>query len=233
MDGPTDPTPFIIVDVDEHPDGSTPTRPMFFQYNRPELDGRNVMCMPFTGGMRIDLQCKPGDDAEYLSSPAGVREWLPRVVDPWFAEHIQWVSMYRFHQVVADTYTDQHRRVILAGEAAHLFAPWGGRGLNSGVFDATDAATAIANALTAASRDRARTAIERCATDRRAWGLRNRAASSKGLRVMRGEDRITHAQRVIAAHLAPAIWPAGFWLANAPTQLALPRLRLHRSSLYY
>ena len=233
MDGHTDPTPFIIVDVDEHSDGSTPLTPAFFQYGRPELDGRNVMYMPFAGGMRVDLQCKPDDDADYLSSPEGVREWLPSVVDPWYAEHVQWISMYRFHQVVADTYTDPHRRVILAGEAAHLFAPWGGRGLNSGVFDATDAATAIADALRAPTREKARTVIERCANDRRAWGLRNRAVSSKGLRVMRGEGWVTRAQRGIAARLAPVLWPAGFWLANAPIQLKLPRPGSPKSSRYY
>ncbi|MEV6557431.1 FAD-dependent oxidoreductase [Nocardia sp. NPDC051756] len=231
MTGDTDPTPFIIVDVDEHPNGSTPSTPAFFQYNRPELDGRNVMYMPFAGGMRVDIQCTPSDDAEYMSTPEGVRAWLPKVVDPWYADHIQWISMYRFHQVVADTYTDPHRRVILAGEAAHLFAPWGGRGLNSGVFDATDAATAIAEAL--AAPDRARAVIERCATDRRAWGVRNRAVSSKGLRVMRGDDLITRAQRGIAARLAPRVWPAGFWLANAPLQIKPPRLGSPKSSRYY
>ncbi|MFJ4654616.1 FAD-dependent monooxygenase [Nocardia sp. NPDC088792] len=233
MEGHTDPTPFIIVDVDEHPDGSTPLKSIFFQYNRPELDGRNVMYMPFAGGMRVDLQCKPSDDAEYLSSPEGVREWVGKVVDPWYAEHIQWISMYRFHQVVADTYTDPHRRVILAGEAAHLFAPWGGRGLNSGVFDATDAATAIAEALRAPDREQARKVIERCATDRRDWGLRNRAVSSAGLRRMRGADQLTRVQRTIAAHLAPVVWPAGFWLANGGVQLKLPRLRASKSSLFY
>jgi 3-(3-hydroxy-phenyl)propionate hydroxylase len=233
MDGHTDPTPFIIVDVDEHPDGSTPLTPTFFQYSRPELDGRNVMHMPFAGGMRIDLQCKPDDDADYLSSPEAVQEWLPKVVDPWYAEHIQWISMYRFHQVVADTYTDPQRRVILAGEAAHLFAPWGGRGLNSGVFDATDAATAIADALRAPNPGKARAVIERCATDRRAWGLRNRAVSSKGLRVMRGEGWVTRAQRSVAARLAPVVWPAGFWLANASIQLKLPRPGSPKSSRYY
>jgi 3-(3-hydroxy-phenyl)propionate hydroxylase len=233
MDGYTDPTPFIIVDVDEHPDGSTPTTPTFFQYSRPELDGRNIMYMPFAGGMRIDLQCKPDDDADYLSSPEGVREWIPKVVDPWYAEHIQWISMYRFHQVVANTYTDPHRRVILAGEAAHLFAPWGGRGLNSGVFDATDAATAIAAALRAPDGDQARRLVERCATDRRAWGLRNRAVSATGLRIMRGEDLLTRVQRGIAARLAPMVWPAGAWLANAPIQLKLPRPGSPNSSRYY
>jgi 3-(3-hydroxy-phenyl)propionate hydroxylase len=233
MAGYTDPTPFIIVDVDEHPDGSTPTAPGHFQYRCPDLDGRNVMHMPFAGGMRVDLQCTPDDDAAYLAGPEGLREWLPKVVDPWYADHVQWVSTYRFHQVVADSYTDPHRRVLLAGEAAHLFAPWGGRGLNSGVFDATDAASAIADALGTEDQARARKVIDRCATDRREWGLRNCAVSSRGLRIMRAEDRSMHVRRHLAARLAPLVLPAGAWLANGPVQLTVPRLGSSQSSRYY
>ncbi|MFI7000108.1 FAD-dependent oxidoreductase [Nocardia sp. NPDC050175] len=222
MEGVTDQTPFIIVDVDEHPDGTTPMDG-YFHYHDPALDGRNVMHMPFASGMRIDLQCLPDDDVDYLSSPDGVREWVSKVVDPWYGDHIQWISTYRFHQVVADSYTDIHRRVLLAGEAAHLFSPWGGRGLNSGVFDATDAATAIAQATDAATPTRRREIIERAADDSRRWGIHNRDISSKALRQMRGNDRTTQVKRAIAARLAPVVWPAGAWLANGPLQVPVPR----------
>ncbi|MDT7582919.1 MAG: 3-(3-hydroxy-phenyl)propionate hydroxylase [Pseudonocardiales bacterium] len=223
MEGVTDETPFIIVDVDEHPDGSTPRMPGYFHYQSPKIGGRNVMHMPFATGMRIDLQCLATDDAEYLASPEGVREWVSKVVDPWYGEHVRWVSTYRFHQVVADSYTDANHRVLLAGEAAHLFAPWGGRGLNSGVFDATDAARAIARA--SATRDEAqrRGLIQRCADDGRRWGLHNRAISSKALRQMRGTDRVNRVKRRVASRLAPVVWPAGAWLANGPLQLPVPR----------
>ncbi|MFB8277400.1 FAD-dependent oxidoreductase [Nocardia colli] len=222
MDGVTDPTPFIIVDVDQHPDGSTPMAG-YFHYNNPDLGGRNVMHMPFATGMRVDLQCLPDDDVDTLASSAGVREWVSTVVGPWYGEHVQWVSTYRFHQVVADSYTDTHRRVLLVGEAAHLFAPWGGRGLNSGVFDATDAADAIADASTTDDPIRRRKLIERCTEDSRNWGLRNRDISSKALRVMRGSDPATKLKRAIASRLAPTVWPAGAWLANGPLQIPVPR----------
>ncbi|KAA8884284.1 FAD-dependent monooxygenase [Nocardia colli] len=222
MDGVTDPTPFIIVDVDEHPDGSTPLAG-YFHYNNPDLGGRNVMHMPFATGMRVDLQCLPDDDVAALASSGGVREWVSTVVGPWYGEHVQWVSTYRFHQVVADSYTDTHRRVLLVGEAAHLFAPWGGRGLNSGVFDATDAADAIADASATEDLIRRRKLIERCAEDSRNWGLRNRDISSKALRVMRGSDPATKLKRAIASRLAPTVWPAGAWLANGPLQIPVPR----------
>jgi 2-polyprenyl-6-methoxyphenol hydroxylase-like FAD-dependent oxidoreductase len=47
---------------------------------------------------------------------------------------IVWLSVYRFHERVADEF--RVGRVFLAGDAAHLFAPFGARGLNSGVQDA-------------------------------------------------------------------------------------------------
>jgi 3-(3-hydroxy-phenyl)propionate hydroxylase len=222
MQGVTDGTPFIIVDVDEHPDGSTPTGG-YFHYNSPLVGGRNVMHMPFATGMRVDLQCLPTDDVDYLASAEGVREWVSKVVGPWYGEHVQWVSTYRFHQVVADSYTDEHRRVLLAGEAAHLFAPWGGRGLNSGVFDATDAATAIAAASKTSNPVTRRKLIERCADEGKKWGIHNRDISSKALRQMRGTDRVTQVKREIAARLAPVVWPAGVWLANGPLQVPIRR----------
>lgn len=125
--------------------------------------------------------------------------------------------------MVANSYTDDHRRVLLVGEAAHLFAPWGGRGLNSGVFDATDAADAIAAASATRDPVQRRKVIERCADDGRNWGLHNRDISSKALRVMRGTDWATKVKRQVASRLAPVVWPAGAWLANGPLQVPVPR----------
>jgi 3-(3-hydroxy-phenyl)propionate hydroxylase len=50
---------------------------------------------------------------------------------------------------------------------------------------------------------------------------------------MRGEDLLTRVQRGIAARLAPMVWPAGAWLANAPIQLKPPRPGSPNSSRYY
>jgi 3-(3-hydroxy-phenyl)propionate hydroxylase len=59
-----------------------------------------------------------------------------------------WVTTYRFTRSVATSYTDTHARVLLAGEAAHLFPPFGGaRGLNSGIPDAVFSVEAVAQAL--------------------------------------------------------------------------------------
>jgi 3-(3-hydroxy-phenyl)propionate hydroxylase len=195
MDGHTDDVPFIIVDVEQHPDGSTPGQRTRFDYLSPALGGRDVMYMPFAGGIRVDIQCRRGDNADQMATREGIRDWMSKILDPWYAEHVQWVSTYRFQQVVANSYTDQHRRVLLAGEAAHLSAPFGGgRGLNSGVIDATDAASAISRALMA-DIPAAAGEIDGVAIDRRAAGMFNRDAAANALRVMRGEDPLTRAKR--------------------------------------
>jgi len=220
MDGERDDTSFIIVDVDSHPDGSTPRSFGHFHYAAPELGGRNVMHMPFESGMRIDLQCLPGDDVEYRSSPEGIAEWIGQAVDPWYGDHVQWSSQYRFRQAVATSYTDENHRILLAGEAAHLFAPWGGRGLNSGIYDASASASAISKALTGGPAT-ARSFISSCATKRRKMGIVNRDASSRGLRQMTGSTASMRTGRAVAARVSPLVWPAGAWLMSGPTQPSL------------
>jgi 3-(3-hydroxy-phenyl)propionate hydroxylase len=56
-----------------------------------------------------------------------------------------WKSVYRFHSRVVDRM--RVGRVLVAGDAAHLVAPFGARGLNSGVLDAENAAWKIAFVL--------------------------------------------------------------------------------------
>src|SRR5690606_25197261 len=53
-----------------------------------------------------------------------------------------WCSVYRFHSRVVDRM--RVGRVLLAGDCAHVFAPFGARGLNSGVLDAENAAWKLA-----------------------------------------------------------------------------------------
>jgi hypothetical protein len=55
---------------------------------------------------------------------------------------IVWLSVYRFHERVAEQF--RIGRVFLAGDATHLFAPFGARGLNSGVQDAENVAWKLA-----------------------------------------------------------------------------------------
>jgi 3-(3-hydroxy-phenyl)propionate hydroxylase len=215
LEGTRSESPFVIVDIAELPD-----RPMqperVFHYEHPAMDRRNVLLVPFAGGWRIDLQCREDDDAEALSSEQGVRRWLARVVDRRYADRVRWVSTYRFLQVVARAFSDPERRVLLAGEAAHLFSPFGARGMNSGIADAASAAAAIRVALDSPDPKVARGAIEQFATDRRDAAEHNRAAARSALAHMQAKDLRTRLKRRIAAAIAPRVARAGQWLDTAP-----------------
>lgn len=215
FEGPRTSDTFVVVDVKEDEAHPLPLE-RTFHYQHPDMGGRNVMFVPFAGGWRIDLQLFEEDDRAYYGSEEGVREWLPKVMDPKYAERITWVSTYTFYQVVAESYTDENHRVILAGEAAHLFAPFGARGLNSGVPDAIIGVRGIAAALKAATADDAIAAIEAAADERLRAGLYNRECSNLALEHIQGTNEEIKLKREISAFLAPHIPALGKWLDEGP-----------------
>lgn len=213
LEGPRIEDSFVIVDVAEdeaHP--MTPQR--VYYYDHPAVGGRNVLLVPFAGGIRADLQLRPDDDPEEFNDSEGVKRWIAQVLPKKYAERVTWVSTYRFFQVVASVFTDPHRRVCLVGEAAHLFAPFGARGLNSGIPDALVAARAIRAALDDPSA--AREAIDHFATTRREAALYNRNASTVALQHMQADDRRVRLERRLKAAVAKAGLKAGAWLDSSP-----------------
>jgi 3-(3-hydroxy-phenyl)propionate hydroxylase len=171
--------------------------------------------VPFAGHWRIDLQCRPDDDAEAFGGER-VKDWLPLVVDAKYAERVTWVSTYLFMQVLAREFADPTRRVLLVGEAAHLFAPFGARGLNSGIPDAIVAARAIRAAFDASTAREARAAVDHFAESRRAAAERNRSASNQALAHLAPDSASALEERRAAAAAAPGDEAAGRWLDSAP-----------------
>jgi 3-(3-hydroxy-phenyl)propionate hydroxylase len=215
LEGPHTTNAFVIVDAAEDPSNPLPIERVF-HYEHPGAGGRNVLFVPFAGHWRIDLQCFPLDTPETFSGFEGVRKWLPLVMRADYAERITWVSTYVFRQAVANSFTDSHRRILLTGEAAHVFAPFGARGLNSGIPDAFLAAAAVDRALKSHSAQEAGAAIDYFATLRRVAALRNRAASNVALRHLTAPTTLLRLKRRAAATLAPLVPAAGHWLDSAP-----------------
>ncbi|CAM5785667.1 FAD-dependent monooxygenase [Cellulomonas persica] len=213
MEGSKDDGWYVVVDVAEleHP---TLPRERHFHYAHPAVGGRNVLVVPFAGGYRVDLQLVTDDDPDELASPDGVRAWLDAVLPRGYADRTTWVSTYQFLQLVAHDFADPHRRVLLVGEAAHLFAPFGARGLNSGVPDAEAAAIAIA-AASRATGAAARTPVEAFALARRSAALFNRDAAGEALAHLRPDDEAAARIRA-AAERAPDDEAASVWLEKAP-----------------
>jgi 3-(3-hydroxy-phenyl)propionate hydroxylase len=215
MEGSRSSNAFIVVDVQEDPEKPLPLERVF-HYQHPAVGGRNVLFVPFAGGWRIDLQLFDNDDPAEYSGIDGVKNWLPKVMDAKYADRITWVSTYRFLQVVAKEFTDVHRRVLLVGEAAHLFAPFGARGLNSGVADAISAARAIHAALHAEDTASAHRAILTFSEERQKAAQYNRDAAGIALKHLQGQSIGMRLKRVVAASLAP-VWPRlGRWLDEGP-----------------
>ncbi|CAM3518739.1 FAD-dependent oxidoreductase [Kibdelosporangium persicum] len=205
---------YIVVDTEEDPADPLPVERVF-HYGHPAVDGRNVLLVPFAGGWRVDLQLHDTDDPEELRQGDGLRSWLRAVMPPAYAERVTWASSYQFLQVVADDFADPHRRVLLVGEAAHLFAPFGARGMNSGVPDADAAATAVHLALSTPVRARAIAAVEDFAISRRRAALFNRDAAGVSLEHLRPDDEVRARQRA-AAEGAADDEKLGHWLDIAP-----------------
>jgi 3-(3-hydroxy-phenyl)propionate hydroxylase len=203
----------VVVDLSE--DGADPM-PLVrtFHYESPAIGGRNVLIIPFAGGWQVDLQCRPSDRAEAFTDVEAACAWLPRVVPAKYADRIEWISTYRFLQVVGDSMIDPHRRVLLAGEAAHLFAPFGARGMNSGMADAVAAAEAVRTAL--ATPDAAREAVEAFGAQRLSAARYNCAAAARALAHMQASRPGDRIKRRLAAALAPRIAWFGAWLENGP-----------------
>lgn len=215
MEGSRSRSSFVIVDVEESADDPLPLERRF-HYGHPAVGRRNVLLVPFAGGWRVDLQCHQGDDPERFNDPEGVRAWLGQVMPARYADRVRWVSTYQFLQVVASELADPLRRVLLVGEAAHLFAPFGARGMNSGIADAAAAAAAVEVALGTADAGAAAAAIEDFAAQRRVAAVHNRDAAGAALAHMQARDPLTRTRRRLAAELARVSKRAGAWLDAAP-----------------
>jgi len=208
---------FIIADVDEidDEDEQWPLERLF-HYDDPKAGGRNVMLVPFTGGWRLDIQCLDDDDPDELISDEKMQEFVSEIMGEQYADNVSWVSSYKFLQVMADTFIDENRRVLLAGEAAHLLAPFGARGMNSGVADADEAASAITVAYHAQRDAVARDEVELYAARRERAAEYNLEAAGTALEYLQGDNPATVLRKEAAASLADYFEPAGEYLDDAP-----------------
>lgn len=134
---------FLICDIRTQLPGWETERRFYFdpQWN----PDRQVLIHPCPGSTyRIDWQVPPDFDLSAEQADGRLDQRIRNIVGDADYE-IVWMSVYRFHSRHADRF--RSGRVLLAGDCAHLVAPFGARGLNSGVQDAENAAWKLAFVL--------------------------------------------------------------------------------------
>ncbi|MEU7748904.1 FAD-dependent monooxygenase [Nonomuraea sp. NPDC049158] len=132
--------PFLICDIRAGLPGWENERRFYF--DPPWNPGRQVLIHPCPGSTyRIDWQVPTGFDLAAEEADGGLDRRIRQIIGERPYE-VVWRSVYRFQSRVVDRM--RVGRVLLAGDCAHLVAPFGARGLNSGVFDAENAAWKIA-----------------------------------------------------------------------------------------
>jgi 2-polyprenyl-6-methoxyphenol hydroxylase-like FAD-dependent oxidoreductase len=131
--GRTFPDRFLIADV--RAELPFPNERRFF-FDPPSNPGRQVLIHPQPDGeWRIDWQVPSDTDAD-AELASGRLERRIRAIAGDVEYELVWLTAYRFHERVAARF--RAGRCFLAGDAAHLYAPFGARGMNSGVEDAAN-----------------------------------------------------------------------------------------------
>ncbi|MGI8577283.1 MAG: FAD-dependent monooxygenase [Nocardioidaceae bacterium] len=134
---------FLICDIRaDLPDWARERR---FFFDPPWNRGRQVLIHPCPDSTyRIDWQVPSSYDLAHDENTGHLDRRIRQIIGD-RAYEIVWKSVYRFSSRLANTMAAG--RVLLAGDCAHLMAPFGARGLNSGVQDAENAAWKLAFVL--------------------------------------------------------------------------------------
>ena len=115
-------------------------------FDPPCNPGSTVLVHKQPGGVwRIDYQLRDGEDPDEAIKPENVMPRVESLLDMMGekgAWNPVWIGIYKANALTLDNY--RHRRVLFAGDAAHLLPIFGVRGANSGIDDADNLAWKLA-----------------------------------------------------------------------------------------
>jgi 3-(3-hydroxy-phenyl)propionate hydroxylase len=132
------------------------------------------------GVCRVDYQLDPRCDLEHAASDAAIRERLRLQFGRDASFEVVWVGAWTYRSECLATF--RLKRVLYAGDAAHVMSPFGGRGGNSGIQDADNLAWKLAMVL----RGKADAAlIDTYCEERRPAALENIRVSDRTTRFLR------------------------------------------------
>jgi 2-polyprenyl-6-methoxyphenol hydroxylase-like FAD-dependent oxidoreductase len=135
FDGPSHPDRFLIADIKAKL--PFPNERRFF-FDPPHNPGHQVLIHPQPNDVwRIDWQVPAETSADDERDSGRLDERIRAIIGDVPFELV-WLSGYRFQQRVARQF--RLGRVFLVGDSAHVFSPFGARGMNSGIQDAENLA---------------------------------------------------------------------------------------------
>ncbi|APC35515.1 FAD-dependent monooxygenase [Nocardiopsis dassonvillei] len=195
FDGTTFDDRFLICDIRADLAGWERERRFYFD---PEWNpGRQVLIHPCPGSVyRIDWQVPSDFDLDAEEASGRLEARIRQIIGERPYE-IVWHSVYRFHTRVAERM--RAGRVLLLGDNAHLVAPFGARGLNSGVQDAENAAWKLAYVLAGWAGEEL---LESYHAERHAAALENADVTSATMRFLVPQDEEEHRTRLAVLEAA-------------------------------
>lgn len=130
FEGRTKPNQWIVIDVRHDPIGS-PHIYLHCDSKRPYVSA----ALPH-GIRRFEFMVMPGETQDQLSKPENMAALMRNVVaDPQHVDYIR-QRVYTHNARLASTF--RVKRILLAGDAAHIMPVWQGQGYNSGIRDASN-----------------------------------------------------------------------------------------------
>ncbi|THY82901.1 FAD binding domain protein [Aureobasidium pullulans] len=101
----------------------------------------NVLCIPRERNMtRLYIELRPESDAPMDKARANqefVMERARQIMAPYSLswKSVEWFGIYQIGQRVANRFTDEARRVFIAGDASHTHSPKAAQGMNTSMHD--------------------------------------------------------------------------------------------------
>ncbi|MEJ2759013.1 MAG: FAD-dependent monooxygenase [Anaerolineales bacterium] len=203
---------FLIVDI--RADLPFERQPRFF-FDHPTNPDSTILIHPQPDGVwRIDWQVGAQVNIEEEKKPDKIDARVRSLIGDTPYE-IVWLSAYRFHQRLLERF--QHGRVFFAGDSAHLVAPFGARGMNSGVLDAENLAWKLGLVMTG----KAGSAILNTYDEER-WPAQkeNQVVTDTTMRFMVPPNRWHHLRRRLILSLSKSFTPARRWVNSG--RMAVP-----------
>jgi 3-(3-hydroxy-phenyl)propionate hydroxylase len=202
--GRTYPDRFLIADI--RAQLPFPREPRFF-FNHPTNPGSTILIHPQPHGVwRIDWQLGKVTDIGPHRSPAALERRIRGLLGD-VPYELVWLSDYRFHQRLLDRL--RHGRIFFVGDAAHLVAPFGARGMNSAIHDVENLAWKLAWVLRG---DAPETLLDTYERERHPALRRDQQITNATMRFMAPRTHLQRLRRTVILHLSTRCITARRWV---------------------